>query len=162
MPRGGSRVGSGRTPEVGSLREAARLEGGLTRTLPRVRSGSAPAWPLSKPKPRELVVWRRQWKKPQAIVWEEQGLEDQVAFYVRTYVEGEDFGVAATRRTLLLQQENVLLLNPAALLKAGYRISTNAVQSAAAKSATSAGPRRSAVPSSRGRLRAVEDVGPES
>jgi len=108
------------------------------------------------------VVWREEWKRPQAIVWDEQRLHRQVAMYVRTLVEAEEVGVAATRRTLLLQQENALLISTSALLKAGYRISTNAAPAAAAKSATSAGPRRSAVPSSRGRLRAVEDVGPDS
>jgi hypothetical protein len=162
MPRGGSRVGSGRAPDPSSLREAARLEGGLVRTLPRERSGAAPAWPLAKASARERVVWREEWKRPQAIVWDEQRLHRQVAMYVRTLVEAEEVGVAATRRTLLLQQENALLITTSALLKAGFRISTNAVPTAAAKAATSAGPRRSAVPSSRGRLRAVEDVGPGS
>lgn len=161
MPRGGSRPGAGRAPDPGSLAEAARLESGLIRTLARARPGSAPKWPLSKASVRELTVWRELWKKPQAIVWEEQQVERQVAFYVRSSVEAEEVGVAATRRTLLLQQENALLLNPAALLKAGYRISTGNA-AAVASAAQSGGPAKRAVPSSRGRLRAVPKDGDEA
>jgi hypothetical protein len=84
------------------------------------------------------VVWRELWKLPQAVVWDEQRMQRQVAFYVRTSVEAEEFGSAVTRRTALLQQENVLLLNPTALLKAGFRISTNAARSPAAPAAKAA------------------------
>ncbi len=160
MPRGGSRPGAGRPPDTGSLAEAIRLESGAIRTLPRERRGQAPAWPLSKATARELVVWRRLWKKPQAVVWEEQGSADEVAFYVRTYVEAEERDVAATRRTLLLQQQNSLMLTQASLLRAGYRISTSTPTSS--PGSAPAAPKRAAAPSSRGRLRAVEDVGPDS
>lgn len=123
MPRDGARIGAGRPPEEGSLREAVRIESGLIRTLPRARGGQAPAWPLSKATTREQQVWRSLWKKPQAIVWEEQGSERQVAMYVRTSAETP--GATAALRSLLLRQENDLLLTHAALLRAGFRISTS-------------------------------------
>lgn len=165
MPRGGARAGSGPAPDAGSLREAVRIESGLIRTLPRERKGGAPAWPLSKATPRELVVWRRLWKRPQAIVWEEQGSFDEVAMYVRSFVEAEERGIPAARRTLLLQQQNALLITHTALLAAGYRISTSAAPAAVASSSAMAPgteAKRKVIPDPRRRLRAVEDVGPDS
>lgn len=157
MPRGGSRSGAGRPPDTGSLAEAVRLESGAIRTLPRARSGAAPAWPLSKPSARERAVWSQLWKLPQAIVWEELRAERQVAFYVVTSVEAEERGAPAAKRTLLLQQENALLLSHASLLRAGFRISINDRPTTSGSAAAPA--KRTAAPSSRGRLRAVEDVG---
>lgn len=160
MPRGGARTGAGRPPDPSSLAEALRIEGGTIRTLPRERKGSAPAWPLSKASARERVVWAQMWKKPQAIVWEEQSSHRQVAMHVRTSVEAEEPGATAALRGLLLRQENDLLLSHASLLRAGFRISVNQAPSQTISSSKPQAARRS-VPSARGRLRAVEDVGPD-
>ncbi len=158
MPRGGKRPGGGRAPDPGSLAEALRIEGGAIRTLPKTRSGVAPAWPLTKATAREMVVWRRLWKRPQAILWDEQGAADEVAMYVRTFCEAEEIGVTAARRTLLLQQQNALLITNTALISAGYRISVNPTPSPTVAASTPAAAKRQ-VPSSRGRLRALPDVG---
>lgn len=161
MARGGARIGAGRPPSQSSLAEAIRLEGGAIRTLPRTRRGNAPAWPLgtNRATTAERAMWNALWKKPQAIVWDENQMHFQVAMYVRSFIEASELGASSARRTLLLQQENVLLLNPAALLRAGYRISiAGASQPAAATGTSGAVPLRK-IPSSRGRLRAVEDVG---
>ena len=160
MPRGGARTGAGRPPDPSSLAESLRIESGTIRTLPKQRSGSAPAWPLSKASARESTVWKQMWKRPQAIVWEEQGSERQVAMYVRTSVEAEVPGATAALRGLLLRQENDLLLSHAALLRAGFRISVNPSPAQTVSSSKPQAARR-AVPSARGRLRAVEDVGPD-
>lgn len=160
VPRGGARTGAGRPPDPSSLAESLRIESGTIRTLPKERSGGVPAWPLSKASARESAVWREMWKRPQAIVWEEQGSHRQVAMYVRTSVEAETPGATAALRGLLLRQENDLLLSHAALLRAGFRISVNPSPSATIASSKPQAARRS-VPSSRGRLRAVEDVGPD-
>ncbi|QJU54348.1 hypothetical protein SCB71_14475 [Herbiconiux sp. KACC 21604] len=93
------------------------------------------------------------------MVWEEQSSHRQVAMHVRTSVEAEDAGASASLRSLLLRQENALLLNHQALLSAGFRITTQA-QAPTVSSSKPAAARRQ-VPSSRGRLRAVEDVGSE-
>lgn len=106
-------------------------------------------------------MWRRLWKKPQAIVWAEQGAEDRVAIYVRTFVEAEQVGATAAVRSLMLRQESALLLNYQALLSAGFRITTVAQNSQATVSASKPAAAKRQVPSSRGRLRAVEDVGSE-
>lgn len=160
MPRGGARPGAGRPPDPGSLTEAIRLESGAIRTLPRERTEPAPTWPLSRATQRELVVWREQWRKPQAIVWAEQNSEYQVAMYVRTLVEAEKRGATSAIRNLLVRQEISLMLTQASLLSAGFRISTNSTPQPTIAASTPAVAKRS-VPSARGRLRAVEDVEPD-
>lgn len=161
MPRGGARTGAGRPPDPGSLAETIRLESGAIRTLPKARTGAAPAWPLTRASARERTVWQQMWKRPQAIVWEEQMSHRQVAMHVRTSVEAEAFGATAALRGLLLRQENDLLLTHASLLKAGYRISVNPTPSPTVSAKTPAASKRQ-VPSARGRLRALPDVGPDS
>ncbi|MGX9346628.1 hypothetical protein [Microbacterium sp. KNMS] len=118
---------------------------------------------MSKASAREREVWRSLWKKPQAIVWEEQGSERQVAMYVRTSVEAEEPGATAALRSLLLRQENDLLLTHAALLRAGFRISTSAsVAPVAVAGSPATVAKQKVIPDARRRLRAVEDVGPDS
>lgn len=158
--RGGARQGAGRPPSTKSLAEAVRLEAGAIRILPKARTGAAPAWPLTKATTREMVVWRRLWKKPQAVVWQEQGLDDEVAHYVRNFVVCEERDVPAARMTLLLQQRNSLFLTHGALLSAGYRISTQTTTTPADHGKPAVAKR--APIDFRGRLRAVEDVGSDA
>lgn len=159
MPRGGARTGAGRPPDPGSLAEALRIEAGAIRTLPKARTGAAPAWPLSKASARERTVWGQMWKRPQAIIWEEQSSHRQVAMYVRTSVEAEEPGATAALRGLLLRQENDLMLSHAALLRAGFRISTNPAPAASTVASSKPTAAKRQVPSSRGRLRALPNVG---
>lgn len=107
-----------------------------------------------------MAVWRQMWKLPQAIVWEEQSSHRQVAMHVRTSVEAEENGVTSSMRSLLLRQENALLLSYAALLSAGFRISVNPTAPTVAASTPAAAKRN--VPSSRGRLRALPNVGADT
>lgn len=106
-------------------------------------------------------MWSQMWKKPQAIVWEEQSSQRQVAMYVRTSVEAEEPGATAALRGLLLRQENDLMLSHAALLRGGFRISTNPAPTATVSSSKPSAAKRQ-VPSARGRLRALPDVGSSS
>lgn len=161
MPRGGARTGAGRPPDPGSLAEAVRIEAGAIRTLPKTRTGTTPPWPLSKATSREKAVWASMWQRPQAIVWDEQLSHRQVAMYVRTSVEAEQPGATASLRNLLLRQENDLLLSHASLLRAGFRISVNPTASPTVSAKTPSAAKRN-VPSARGRLRALPDVGPDA
>lgn len=150
----------GPKPDPLSLRTATRQQRGTLpvslsdglQVLPRERSGAAPKWPLAKPLARELVVWRREWKRPQAIVWERHQLEMQVAMYVRTLVECESVGVTTSRRSLMLAQERSLLLTHETLARAGYRIASGEAPVVVSPSTPTGRPA-----SSRGRLRAVPD-----
>lgn len=113
----------GPAPDPMSLRELRREREGTVRTLPQVRQGAAPKWPLSKATAREMTVWREVWALPQAVIWEESKSFRQVGMYVRTWVEAEERGATPAIRTLLLRQETNLLLVESAMLRAGYRIS---------------------------------------
>lgn len=150
----------GPAPDPGSLREAIRLEAGAIRTLPRERMGRAPAWPLTKATAREVVVWRALWKRPQAVIWEEQASELEVALHVRTVVEAEAPTAKASLRALVLQQQKALLLTHDALLRAGFRVATT--QKAVSTASSTASRKGRNVPSARGRLRAVPPVGEDA
>jgi hypothetical protein len=71
---------------------------------------------------RELLVWSRQWKRPQAIMWERNGQEEEVALYVRTLVAAEDAGAKANVRTLVKQQQEALGLSLPGLARNHWRI----------------------------------------
>jgi len=141
------RSGAGPAPDPNSLRELQRQEAGLVRTLPRERSGRVPAWPLPTPaSAAERALWSKLWKTPQAIVWEEQGVERAVARYVRLSIVVESGDVPAAKVKSVMEQERTLLLELGSLLKAGYRISSGgALTPAAAPKAEAAKPRSNVV-----------------
>ncbi len=173
MPRGGARPGSGPKPNPHSLRTAIRTEkgtmppvlsiDGVTETLPRARAGRAPAWPLSTATPTETKVWREHWKLPQAIIWERNEQHMMVAMYVRTFVQAMEHDAKPSLRSLVLRQQQNLLLDVMALRRAGFQISrreTTSGQPASTSSPTEHGSThdfrdRLRPPSSRGRLQAV-------
>jgi hypothetical protein len=158
MARGGSRPGAGRAPDPGSLRQMKLAEKNGLKLLPREYQGDSPEWPLTYTSVRQQELWAAMWKKPQARIWAEQQMEFELAIHVQTLVEAEAPNAPSSVRTLLLQQMNSLLLTQPALLKAGYRVATDDdTAAAAAKAAPGAKPRTS----SRARLRAVPDVGPD-
>jgi hypothetical protein len=84
MPSGGhARSGPAPDPNSGvSLRK-----GEVWTTLPlegRGKRARAPKWPFEVQSEFESAVWMMLWKKPQAVMWERQGLTFQVAAYART------------------------------------------------------------------------------
>lgn len=146
MAKGGARANSGPAPDPNSLRqERADVQAGWV-TLPAAgRRGPVPEWPLAAPlverelvdedgkksyevvldvdtEKRELLVWSRQWKRPQAIMWERNGQEEEVALYVRTLVAAEDAGAKANVRTLVKQQQEALGLSLPGLARNRWRI----------------------------------------
>src|ERR1700732_3139152 len=82
----------------GQRRSHHRLLADVKTRLPATgRLGPTPAWPFTKhadPKgrAREAHWWRKLWRRPQAIVWELQGMEDLVARFVRVSVDWERTG----------------------------------------------------------------------
>lgn len=122
MPSGGARTRSGPPPDPNALRRR-RKDDAEWRSLPADgRVGDPPTWPLSRPTARELTVWRRQWTRPQAVVWEERHQEEEVALYVRALVAAEKSKASTASRSLVLRMMDSLMLTEAGLRSARCRI----------------------------------------
>jgi hypothetical protein len=112
MPSGGhARVGP--PPDPNALRRNRPSDkNGEWLHLPAAgRQGDPPEWPLDRPAQRELHLWEREWRRPQAVAWEARGMENQVAAYVRTLVRFEQPDASVALGTLLRGQETDLGLN---------------------------------------------------
>jgi len=95
---------------------------GETLLPARGRPGNPPAWPLSRASKRERELWRRAWRRPQALVWEQLGVEELVAFYVRTLARAEAPDSAIGLGTQVRQLADSLGLTPAGLRMHRWRI----------------------------------------
>ena len=110
-----------------------------------------PAWPLTSATRRERAVWNRLWKKPQAIVWEEEGQQDVVAIYVRRFCEAEERMSATNLSTLVRQMADSL-----GLTTPGMRANRWIIVQPEEKDSKAAPRRRS---SSKAKLTVVSDGG---
>lgn len=148
MASGGARTRSGPAPDPSSLRSAK--DAGEWTTLPAEgRKGRTPAWPLTKASKRETVLWAREWKRPQALMWERLGQELEVALYVRSVADAEQFGAAVAARTLVRQMMDNLGISAPGMKNLRWKIVADEVGQRRSAAATA---RR---PSSRQRMQVV-------
>lgn len=143
MASGGTRGNAGRRPTTN-----ADADGWVS--LPRVCEVPVPEWPLVESGAREEVLWEKLWKRPQALMWHQLMLFEEVALYVRYLVEAELADAPASVRTLVKQHQELLGLSTAGLLRNHWRIELDDVAAARSERAV---PERS---SSRNRLKAVK------
>lgn len=123
--RGGARARSGPAPDPDALRR--ERDGDSWTTLPiEGRKGDPPEWPLTEMSEREGVLWRREWLRPQATVWERNGQEIEVALYVRNLVEAEEPGAAKGKRDLARMAQETLGLSLTGLARNKWRIGASA------------------------------------
>jgi hypothetical protein len=108
MPSGGARSRSGPAPDPNALRRDRKDDGEWRRLPASGREGDVPGWPLSDASGRELELWASEWRRPQAVVWEENGQEVEVALFVRSLVDAEAPRATAATRTLVRQQMEAL------------------------------------------------------
>lgn len=88
------------------------------RLPPDGRKGRTPVWPLAPAATeRELELWKKLWRYPQAVQWEKLGLSLEVALHVRTLREAERPKSTTAARTLAMRQQEALGLTSAALAK---------------------------------------------
>lgn len=148
MTSGGARARSGPAPDPNALRR--NRDAGEWLTLPAEgRKGKEPRWPLAgEPTPREAYLWRDFWKKPQAIAWQSNGQEYEVALLVRRYTEAEAPLASANLSTLVRQMMDSLGLTVPGLRSNRWRI-------ADAPTAAGHAPERRSTSSARGRLTVV-------
>ena len=122
MPRGGARIRSGPPPDPSALRRERKDDGGWV-TLPREgRDGPAPSWPLSRATKREEELWAAEWARPQAVVWEENGQELEVAMFVRSVRLAEVPSAPTNARTLVRQQMDSLGISIPGMQRLKWRI----------------------------------------
>lgn len=126
---GGARAHSGPPPDPNALRRE-RDKAGWT-TLPAERTGPAPEWPLSRASARELVLWEREWRRPQAVMWEANGQAEEVALYVRSLAFAERPKAPVSSRVLVRQQQEALGLSLPGLARLRWKVATAPVQSEA-------------------------------
>ena len=144
---GGARARSGPPPSPNSGRSENRAWTDLPASG---REGDPPAWPLTEPTPRERVLWDRWWRKPEALIWEQDGSADYVALTVRMFAEAEVEKASAENRKTVRMMMADLYLTRDAKDRAGFRV----VDQVAAKAAEKEAERPS---SSRSRLTVVKD-----
>ena len=70
----------------------------------------------------EVSMWERLWRKPQAFMWEQLGLEDQVAAYVRAFIESTGSDSNAGLKTAVIRMENELGISIAGMKQNLWRI----------------------------------------
>lgn len=124
--RGGNRTGrSGPPPDPNAIRRAAnRTDNGADWvSLPKsARVDPVPEWPLSDPSDRELILWAREWDRPQGILWVLNDQIVEVAFLVRQMAEAETPFAPAATRTLVRQMMESLGISTPGMLRNRWRI----------------------------------------
>lgn len=155
MPSGGH-ARSGPAPNPDALRR--ERESGQWLILPAEgRNGPVPEWPLDGQTEREVTLWAQMWGKPQALLWERNGQEFEVATFVRRFAEAEQPGSPIASGTLVRQLMDSLLLTIPAMRTARVQIAASPEQETAA----AAEPKRKRS-SSKARLTVVRDDGDEA
>lgn len=67
-------------------------------------------------------MWAREWARPQAVMWERNGQEVEVALYVRSLKLAEMPKAPVNARTLVKQQQEALGVSLPGLAKNNWRI----------------------------------------
>lgn len=120
MASGGARARSGPAPDPDSYRSQNRD----WIDLPAAGfTGEVPGWPIGAADVFEADMWARLWRKPQAKMWAQLGLADQVAAYVRAFSESTVAEASAGLKTAVLRMETELGISIAGMRQNGWNIS---------------------------------------
>ena len=122
MPRGGARSRSGPPQDPNALRRLRKDDAQWLLLPAEGRAEPAPDWPLTEASPRELVLWERWWRKPEALLWEADGSIDYVALTVRMFSEAEVTKASAENRKTVRMMMADLYLTRDAKDKAHIRV----------------------------------------
>jgi hypothetical protein len=151
MPKGGARSRSGPPPTRGAVRNGRNGDAGWIH-LSADREGDPPAWPLGRATKFELEQWEREWRRPQAVMWERLGWEIQVALYIRMLRQASGAKMPATLMTNLMSQMVTLGLTGDGLARLRWILPDDAPPEKAA-------PKRATTASARDRMRVLEGGG---
>jgi hypothetical protein len=131
MTSGGARPRSGPAPDENAIRRLRPSDESTWVELdPAGYGGPVPEYPFAVSEfahPAESLaaeeeMWRRLWAKPQAAMWTQLGQADQVAMYVRSYLEASAPGASASLRGLVRSQENELGVSMDGMAKLRWRL----------------------------------------
>jgi hypothetical protein len=151
MAKGGARTRSGPPPDPNALRRHGKGDSDWLLLPTSGREGDAPDWPLDpEANSRERSLWSSLWSKPQAVAWESNGVELEVALYVRRLCEAERPGSPTNLSTLVRQLSDSLGLSTVGLRSNRWKIGE-----VAASDTSKRGGRRSST-ASRERLQVIE------
>lgn len=156
MTSGGARPRSGPPPDPNALRRDRKSDGEWLTLDAAGRKGEPPAWPLPDITDREAEVWASYWTKPQAILWQHNRQEHEVALHVRRLVEAEAHDAPTGLGTLVRQQMDALLLTIPAMHAARVLIAPSADEVKAKREAHAVSTGRA---SARDRLKAIDAGG---
>jgi hypothetical protein len=95
----------------------------------------------------EARFWAREWRRPQAVMWERNGQVEEVALYVRALAVAQEPEASTASRTLVRQMQEALGVSLPGLARNRWRI--------AARTDAAVAPRRAAGQSTRERFRVV-------
>lgn len=126
-------AGSGPAPNPNSRRQTGN-QAHTWLDLPAAGyAGEIPEWPLGfsllvqtlGTADRELELWETIWRTPQAEAWNRNGWDRDVALYVRFFTIGETGRLDEAKEARMWSDR--LGLNPAAMLKNRWRVTTDEV-----------------------------------
>jgi len=123
MVKGGARPHSGPAPNLNAL--ARNRDGADWTRLPATgRQGDIPEWPVEVDEPslKEIALWRRLWRMPQAIVWEADQAHNTVALYCRVWIRSMEEYAQGTIITHAKTLATELMLTPDSLTRGKYVI----------------------------------------
>lgn len=150
MAKGGARARSGPAPDPQALRRDRKDDAAGWLTLPAEgRKGATPEWPLSEASDRELALWVREWRRPQAVEWERNGQELEVGMYVRSLVAAEAPDAVTAARAEVRRMQEALGLSLPGLARNRWRIADAPGELAPTSAAASARGRFKVVPGGR-------------
>lgn len=69
-----------------------------------------------------MTIWRAEWKRPQAVIWQQNGQELEVAMYVRSLVAAESRTASVAIRTLVRQQQEALGISIPGMMRNRWKI----------------------------------------
>ncbi len=160
MAKGGARTRSGPAPDPIALRRDRNDDQASWLTLPRAgRPGKPPPWPLANQTEREADLWASEWRRPQAVIWERNVQQLEVALYVRAVVAAEALDAPVASRTLVKQLMETLGLSLTGLARNRWRIESAAEQASTARTGKTSKRTQPVRSSSRSRVRVVRGAG---
>jgi len=117
----------GPAPDPNALRRDRKDDAGWVSLPSGGRTGVAPVWPLTGLSDRESELWESLWMKPQAILWEKNSQELEVALFVRRLAEVELPDAPVTLGVLVAKQMDQLLLTLPSMFRARVKVADDEV-----------------------------------